>query len=295
LRKRKELSNAAAVLADTKAEWQKNGDKTDRLLLINLLGTEAEFLLESGANESVRQAADLLDRAMSLADSIQSGLGDNTAPAALNDLFYRSSDLAIRANFFLFQKENPYAFLYKIFLVREKTKSWQLLRAVRQANPRKFARVPDRILKKEQQLTQQLLFFEKNQARSGQQESGYLETRLSQQQLLRDIEKNYPEYFRLKYSLATTPLATVQKSLLKSGQALLEYFIGSEHIFIIVVQKEKTGVLEVKKDFPLEQLVMQLRESVEAYPRSSGAALEKAIRDYNETAYLLYQKLIAPV
>ena len=295
LRKRKEFVNADAVLAGTKVEWQKKGDKTDRLLLINLLGTEAEFLLESGAHENVRQAANLLDRAMSLADSIQSGLGDNTAPTTLNDLFYRISELAIRANFFLFEKENQNAFLEKIFLVSEKNKSWQLLRAVRQANAEKFARVPDSLLKKEQQLAQQLLLFEKNQARSGQPESGYLETRLAQQQLIRDIEKNYPEYFRLKYSLATTPLAAVQKSLLKSGQALLEYFIGSEHIFIIVVQKEKTGVLEIKKDFPLERLVMQLRESVEAYPRSSGATLEKAIRDYNETAYLLYQKLIAPV
>jgi CHAT domain-containing protein len=76
--------------------------------------------------------------------------------------------------------------------------------------------------------------------------------------------------------------------ILEEDQALLEYFVGDSSIFIFRIEKDYYEVKEVKRDFPLEEWVQQLRDNI-------SQPLPFAYEAYLEVAPKLYEKLIAPV
>lgn len=119
-------------------------------------------------------------------------------------------------------------------------------------------------------------------------EARIFDKRQQLEQLIQFFEKNYPNYYRLKYDRKTMTVTEVQSQILQPKQTLLEYFAGDSTITIFVVGKDKYDVKTVKNDFGLDSLVKQLRTSLTS-DRSQGA------KRYSDAALLLYQKLIAPV
>ncbi len=114
--------------------------------------------------------------------------------------------------------------------------------------------------------------------------------------LKKRFEKNYPDYYRLKYDLATVPFEYVQDSLLKADESLLEYFVGDSSIYIFLVQPQHYEVVEVKKDTAFEQWVEDLtRNGIYGYYGKKNVSKGKSINNYGASAYQLYQTLIAPV
>lgn len=116
-----------------------------------------------------------------------------------------------------------------------------------------------------------------------------------QRSLLAD---GYAEYYNARYSFELTTPAEVAERLLAPGQALLEYFVGDSSIFIFLVKKDDYRVVEVKKDFPLEEWVQQLRYGIYGYHTASDhtdALRDSCTSTYIESAMALYGKLLAPV
>ncbi len=119
------------------------------------------------------------------------------------------------------------------------------------------------------------------------------ELRRQHDRLVRYVEKKYTAYHRLRYDLRTETVQSVQRDLLQPGQTLLEYFTGDSAIFIHVVRPDGYRMVRVPRDFPLEDLVQDLRSGImDCGPESD---LPAALDRYARAAHQLYQKLIAPV
>lgn len=111
------------------------------------------------------------------------------------------------------------------------------------------------------------------------------------------FEKNYPDYYRLKYERQTSPLAKTRQ-LLAPQQTLLEYFTGDSSIFVFVVQREGSRVLEIKRDFPLNEWAQALREGISGYhtvEQKTPGLYQKTVGQYADAAQKLYEKLVAPI
>jgi len=104
--------------------------------------------------------------------------------------------------------------------------------------------------------------------------------------LYETFKNDYPNYHQLKYQHEVASVKDIQ-ALLKPDQTLLEYFVGDKNIFIYTIAKNDFKVKKVAKDFPLEEWVTQLRNSIYEFDKQNEV--------YSKVAHDLYTKLIAPV
>lgn len=196
------------------------------------------------------------------------------------------------------------------FLISEKSRAGLLQSKLCTTEALRYAGIPDSLIEKENQHQINLTWREKQRQSLLDQNIPETDTTVlsisskifdlrRQYEALKDtFETRYPEYYRLKYDLSTVSLDYLQDTLLQKGQTLLEYFTGDSAVYIFVLRPDTFQVVEVKKDFPLEDWVKQLRHGLTDYyvkNSRSSTYLETTAREYVSAAYDLYQKLIAPV
>ncbi len=194
------------------------------------------------------------------------------------------------------------------FTYAEKSKATQLQAQLKNADALAFSGIPDSLTQQEYQLRVDLSWREKQ--RQGLLDQGKTETdstvlrissilfdlRQQYDTLKTRFEKNYPEYYRLKYDLRTVPLDYVQDSLLQPGQSLLEYFVGDSSIYLFLVQPKNYEVIEIKKDTAFNQWVEDLtRKGIYGYYGKKSTSKDKSINNFGTAAYQLYETLIAPI
>ena len=187
------------------------------------------------------------------------------------------------------------------FDLSERAKALVLFQNVRDETALSFAGLPDSLLIAERQLRIDLSYYEKQQqdlflkGKTTATDTNLLvinsklfDKKNQYDQLKAQLQRDYPNYYHLRYDRRTMTVAEVQKEILQPKQTLLEYFAGDSNITIFTIRRDKYDVTIVKNDFGLDSLVRQLRTSLTT-DRSQGA------RGYSDAASLLYQKLIAPV
>ncbi len=199
------------------------------------------------------------------------------------------------------------------FTYAEKSKASLLQAQIKTSDATNFSGIPDSLLQKEHTLRINITWREKQ--RQGLLDQGLTETdtnalRISSiifdlkrdyEALKKRFETDYPAYYRLKYDLSTVSLRYVQDTLLQpQNQALLEYFVGDSSIYLFVVRRDTMIVQEIKRDFPLEDWIEQLRQGLYGYYTANQGKRTTALynstqKQYLEYAQKLYQKLVAPV
>ena len=207
---------------------------------------------------------------------------------------------ALAINTLLASVKDDKQLLLESFLLTERAKSLILFESVRENNARNFSGIPQNLLQKEQNFRLDITWHEKQRQSMTSEgvseidssfiiESNVLfNLRQRYDSLKAYFERDYPNYYHLRYDRRTMTVSEVQKEILKPNQTLLEYFAGDSTITIFTLHTDKYDVTTVKNDFGLDSLVRQLRTSLTS-DRSQGA------RRYSDAASLLYQKLIAPV
>lgn len=89
------------------------------------------------------------------------------------------------------------------------------------------------------------------------------------------------------------PIAFYQEALVPQ-QSLLEYFVGQEAIYVFLISQTEKRLLQLPKDFPLEEWVSSFRLSIENF-QMSGHNLQELCEHYSALGHQLHQKLIAPL
>jgi len=216
---------------------------------------------------------------------------------------------ALAAALHLHRLTQDQRYLRDAFLLSEKMRSLVLFEGLQESRALRFGSIPDSLLARDRDLRLDIAWVEK-QIFLQEQEEGQamdsslldLSTRLFQlkkqaETLQKTLETDYPGYYGLKYNLQVEDVASVQRDLLYPDMALVEYFTGDSTIYIFTVQKNDYSVLELKKDFPLETWVAQLRTGLTAFHTDPTLALwyDSLASMYAQAASNIYQKLVAPV
>ena len=253
----------------------------------------------------LREAVSMLESALAFADSLRLRL---TAPASRQrwlEKLYPVYTSDIEACFRLWQQTGETAMLESAFRRAEQSRSLQLLESLHKDQAERSAGVPDYLLERERYWGEELNRREKNRLvwlgagaveEARKSEADITEARQELSTLVRGIEQQYPDYYRMKYSIRTAGIETVRHELLAPGkQALVEYFMTDSVLFVFIVTQDVFKGLRLKYDFPLDNWVSDFRNSIQAYPGASGKAAATLSATYAERAHRIFQTVVAPV
>ena len=202
---------------------------------------------------------------------------------------------AVATSLQLYQVTGEKRYLKQVFAFTERAKAGVLREATREAAARKYAGIPEKLLAEERDrravlasLTTQL---EKERSKSrpdslrlASLEARRFEADRAYSELIDRFERDYPAYYRLKYSTRVPDPAQVQASLGKDT-ALLDYFWGDSLVAISVLTRERFDVRWFAVDGGLADT---LEAAIRAIKKVDDAS-------YRRTARALYTCLVAPL
>lgn len=250
-----------------------------RLLLLHPPDKSPDWLQAAWATANV---------GMDLVDSIKISYTSDYDKQYLLDDSYDLYELALRI---AYQGGDAYA--EAAFQVMEKSKSVALFAAVRDLHARTYAQVPKEQLEKMQRIRYQLkkADAELEQATTEAQQIGLREKRLqlklAYEEMIGSFERDYPDYYRLKYSQPPALQPGSFRDILTERQLLVEYFMGEEYLYATAVDGRDGSVKlqQLPWNADLRQWAVELKEDI--YQRRDEAFRQKSVA--------LYQALLAPV
>ncbi len=213
----------------------------------------------------------------------------------------------------LFRKTNDATYNYKSFEAIEQGKALILKGAQKKNSIRKVESVPVFLTDKEKEIKVEIAQLEKEcfqeiavSSSENSKDSIFAICSTRKFDLLQSLDSiyqifksDYPEYYSITYNpIDKAAFSNFQENILSVNQSLLNYFVGEEKIFIFIVQSGYGELIEIEKDFPLEELVEKLRQSIYfpfSNPDLPQTTLDSLKAQYARVAHQLYQKLLAPI
>ena len=272
---------------------------TVRLLKVLELKTQAleAFIQQKDLTATHRQyLLNTYQAAIDLIDLMRWEYSTATIRELLNRKAMRIYEGAINTAAHLYQYSGESHYIAQAFTFSEKSKAFLLEQNLQTTTAEKMGRIPDSILQKERALKMDISLHEKSlyELKEGTSEAQninekLLTLRIDYEQLIEQLEQKYPRYYELKYDLRATPVAQLQTQLDKKT-ALVEYFTGTEQLFIFYIDRKCIQLAVVPTDSNFEQEVYHFHKDLSNYTYSSQHD-KASCNDYHTQAYTLYQGL----
>jgi CHAT domain-containing protein/tetratricopeptide (TPR) repeat protein len=176
------------------------------------------------------------------------------------------------------------------FYFSERKKANILFNAIQEARAKSFVGIPDSLVERERDLKIDIAYYEKSLAEKlDSSKQAYLRERLfasnrQYEALVLRFEKEFPQYYQLKYQSEIAQVAQIQAKLAPKT-ALLEYAIGEKNLFIFYIDTQKFEWRAVPIDTNFQTQIKKYHEYLKKDRQPEIIALSPK----------LYQKLIAPI
>jgi len=280
------------------------------IALLTSLHSKAKILntlasAEGNSEEHLAAAVNTYDLAVNLIDQIRTAYNRKESKQFILGEAIPIIEENIRVSQKTASESGRDSFLNKAFSLIEKSKSLLLLESFQESKARKFANIPEDMIQREDSLKLEIAFFEeKIQQEKQRKDSGdaaelidfqntVFALKIAHDSLLKFIEHSFPAYYKLKYDLSTISIEEVQRKILSPDQALIEYFVGNNSLYIFLITPERYDLLEVPLDFPLQEWVEQLQKGIIAFHTEQKHS-EQEYATYTallvESAHQLYLK-----
>lgn len=180
-------------------------------------------------------------------------------------------------------------FLSQAFYFSEKNKVGLLLEALSGQESLKFAGISDSLLQEEHAIKIDISFCEKKLAESPDTiiENKYRDQLFNRnrqyEELIARIEKEYPDYYDLKYATNNPSIKDIQ-SILDDKTAIRSYFVGDSSISIFTLTNKKLDVNNVPT-------IKNLNDSITWFRYGLTKTSPRMQENYRRIAFLLYQQL----
>jgi CHAT domain-containing protein len=244
-----------------------------------------------------------------IADKIRADYTAEGGKMIVSDMIIDAYEMAISTCLELSKIKKDPSYKEKAYFYSEKSKSLMLLEAFQNSKAAKLAGLSDKILREEEalrlsisDLKQQLYQYksrgEINLADAKKVEKALFNKKQEYSRFTKKVEKENPDYFKMKFDLKISNLTETRK-LLKKDQALVEYFTGNTKLFIFKITADEFEVFESDNNQDLSELSKKFRESIYGFYLSSDAntddSYDKFARDYSNYGSILFDRLIKPL
>ncbi len=177
---------------------------------------------------------------------------DKESKLLLNDQLKPAYDLAIGIAYRLYELTEDNRYLQEAFNYTEKSKSAVLLASVRNLDALKSTDVPANVMQLEKQHKEEInglrrMLVDEQQKKSPSSakisffESRLLKLIIEHDSLVKDLEKNYPRYYSLKYDRSTIQLVDLVKKL-NNDEAIIEYKLADSILYIISITQNEVAL-----------------------------------------------------
>ena len=181
-----------------------------------------------------------------------------------------------------YYEEQAFAFV-------EKGKSNSLLESMAGQDAMQLANIPDELMQKENQLSADVLYYEKMLAEkpknSTQVRDSLLAANKKHDAFIKKLEKEFPEYHQLKYADNTVGLRELQQKM-DAGTQLRMYLLSDDAVYAMCVTNNNFGIT-VKK------VSKNLADSVKLYRNSLINMSQNAVLEMGKLARRFYNILFA--
>lgn len=277
--------------------------------LLIFMGNKTKYLhelyLETDSLHYLYQMESFTNQGIQILEYAQTHFKSEEVSLQLLDEAYEIFENGILAQFQLGRAEMGQDSKQNIsFQYGEQSKSTLIRQTYFNSTAQEIAGIPEAIMEQELELKKRLTEYRTIMNNLGSKQDSdslnlVIQTKIYElnrqhEEFLNQTKEKYPKYFNLRYKSDVISIEEVQQQLLKPNQGLVEYFVGENDIFIFLILPDNHYQLQVQKDFALDSLVHQMRESI------YNSALDTLNREdwerqYLITAHELYQKIFQPI
>jgi CHAT domain-containing protein/uncharacterized protein YxeA len=256
-----------------------------------------EYKEGSHQDKDLQFAVQTFDHTMRLIDTLRINF---TADASKEQLTKRSIPIyegALEAQYLQYQNSKDAKYIASAFSVMEHSKAFVLMQAIQNSQAKNAGIVPQELFAKEELLRQNLAYYSdyKNQDKENAAafDKAYFDTKRAYDSLIHHIESNYPKYYQLKYAQPNIKIKDIQEKILRPKDAILEYFIGDENIYVFCIQKNDVQFYKkafVRKE---QQNINLLRNNLTNY-KFIVAEPQAAFREFVDVSHEVYKYYFEP-
>ncbi len=194
-------------------------------------------------DEALRRAIACFRKAMAYSDSLKISLATQTARQDAQKQVFALAENALSCLWQLWQHDPRPEYLHDVFLFMEKSKGASMLASAHLSQAEKFAGVPSEWLEREQQLKASLNAYQSalinveiNSGSGANSKMGIFQNRFFDAKRTLDsflvcLERQFPEYYRLKYDRTTADLTALRQFAAQNNTQLVEFFWGKEALY----------------------------------------------------------------
>jgi CHAT domain-containing protein/tetratricopeptide (TPR) repeat protein len=221
--------------------------------------------------------------------------GDKRQLSNWNHSFAR---MAVYFAFQLYEETDDVQYLKDALSYVESSNNSSLLDALQSEKAAVFGKLPAEIQKKESNLIEQKKGLQKKLLTvEGDKTSIRAEiTRLGEEidVFKKQLEQDYPEYYRIKYQESNLNIPSLQNSL-QTDQLLIQYFFTKKKVYVFCILKDAFETYAFDLDLEdFRERIKLFRASLTDYYFIRNEE-KKAREIYQEQAYWFYQKMLEPV
>ena len=279
----------------------------DEITTVEILVSMAQYLQQHGENPDYLAATDsCLQYAIYLIDQARSSFHNESSQLSLQDLVLPVYESAIRTCFERYGQTAASDFLYRAYQYMEYSKAAILHQAVRASDAQQILGVPDELLALERQTGLYLAYLEgelNKRLESGETEENVSDFRQklwkfqqTDDSLQQIFAREYPEYFRLKYQNQVAAISEIQASLPDEHTLLVEYFWGTQDMYVIAFNKNQFFSHQIPIDSTLLQVLANVRTVISdgetVYQESKHSP---QLQQFGRSSFEIYRKMLKPV
>ncbi|MEM7367893.1 MAG: CHAT domain-containing tetratricopeptide repeat protein [Bacteroidota bacterium] len=250
------------------------------------------------------QAKTVIFQNLRLADSFQISRMDPGSDIQFLAQMKSYSNTAHDILYQLYRLTDSSQYLQQAFEVSERMKGNILRQAFLKGRTLASNPMPEARIQEQQSLLDSLNAIQKKLDRSEpntdtwyQLRQMFFDTKLVYQRLLDKQKQDFPIYYNLIKNFDCPSLQYTQEKLLNDSQALVEYFLGEEYLYILLITPQKTSYLRKKTSPDLLEQLADFREKITTTyllaPDSSSQSSPQA--SLVSHAKQMYQELFDPI
>jgi len=268
----------------------------------------AKFLIQQrlykhkGDFSILKSCAEIADLMVKILEDLRLNLGEEESRLLLGERFRDSYIFALESCNQCYELTKDTSYLLKVFEYSEKSKAASLLTYTRETKAVKF-HIPSYLAELEHNLSLQIGFYEskieteKNNNNIDRSKielwtENLINAQNRKDSLIRLFEKDYPEYYKLKYDTRVVSPEMIP-SVAGEKANYLSYIVNDTILHIIVVNSKFLKIKTITIDEGFFGNVNSFRQLL-SDPVKEGNAREAFIK-FQESGFKLYSVLIKPV
>ncbi len=280
---------------------------SDRMLYLDALSSKGEIFTELSSQQKghLTSADSTWQFAIHHINWLRTSYHNESSKLGLLDKSRKVFENQLQVLYDLYTDTGEQRYLERAFKTVEQTKATVLYEGIKAVKARDFGGIPSDVTSLEESLRIKLAYNEKrifdlessndpeNQQKIFEARANFFDYKLSYDSLIQVLEKQYPEYYQLKYGKGINGVEDIQRMITKNT-AVIEYMLTDNFLYTFKITDSGLKTIRTEVSQAFKEELLQFIEGLKSRSSAINWGNEE-YEQYQKDAYKLYNVLIAPV